>query len=436
VLSQTHDRDEIGVEIHDLISRLFPITRSITGDGVRETLAVLSVYLPLTVREVRTGTKVFDWTVPREWNIEDAFIKDSKGNRVVDYQRSNLHVVSYSVPIDRTMSLEELKAHLHSIPEHPKWIPYRTSYYDETWGFCLSHEDLLELEDETYRVCIRSSLENGSLTYGECYLPGELTDEVLISAHVCHPSLANDNLSGVAVATLLARSLSSRTTRYSYRFVFAPATIGAITWLALNEDTTGRIKHGLVLACVGDPGHSTYKRSRQGDAEIDRVVEYVLAQSGSEYEIIDFSPYGYDERQYGSPGFKLPVGSLMRTPNARFPEYHTSADNLDFVTPASLADSYEKCLEIIDILESSQNYLSLNPKGEPQLGKRGLYRALGGTDIPLEPLSLLWVLNMADGTNSLLDIAQRSQLPYKTILTAARLLEDHRLLRKSLPQGE
>jgi aminopeptidase-like protein len=336
--------------------------------------------------------------------------------------------MGYSVPLHRTMTLEELKPHLHTLPNHPDWIPYRTSYYTENWGFCLSHNQLLELEEGEYEVCIDSSLTEGHLTYGEYYLPGESEAEVLISCHACHPSLCNDNLSGVTLATFLAKHLSTLSLRYSYRFLFTPASIGSITWLCLNETRVSNIKHGLVVACVGDPGRPTYKKSRQGDAEIDRAIIHVLKQSGQDYEVIDFSPYGYDERQFSSPGFNLPVGCLMRTPNGRFPEYHTSADNLDFVGTAYLADSFSNYLAVVNVLENNRRYLNLNPKCEPQLGKRGLYRAIGGPDVELSSLALLWVLNLSDGQHTLLDIADRAGLPFEVMKKAADVLAESGLL--------
>ena len=245
-----------------LIARLYPICRSITGDGVRETLRILREYIPLEIREVATGTKVLDWTVPREWNIRDAWIKDSTGKRLVDFRKLNLHVVSYSSPIHRSMRLAELKDHLFTVPGYPDWVPYRTSYYDENWGFCLSEKQLAQLsDDEEYEVCIDSSLANGQLTYGEYLLKGEQAEEMLISCHVCHPSLANDNLSGIALAVEIARRLAVSPCRYSYRFLFVPGSIGAITWLARNEEILARIRHGLVLTCVGDAANITYKLS-------------------------------------------------------------------------------------------------------------------------------------------------------------------------------
>ena len=367
--------NSLGKNMYDLIEELYPICRSITGDGVRDTLKIISTEIPVKVKEVESGTKVFDWVVPREWNIKDAYIENSKGERIVDFKNNNLHVVNYSVPVRKTVSLKELKEHLFSLPDHPDWIPYRTTYYDEEWGFCLSHSQLLDLKDEQYEVVIDSSLEKGSLTYGELLIKGALTDEVLISTHICHPSMCNDNLSGIAVATYLAKYLNQKKNRYSYRFLFIPGTIGSITWLALNEKKTKKIKHGLVLTGLGDSGSITYKKSRHGNAEIDRATEYVLKNSEDNYSIIDFYPFGYDERQYCSPGFNLPVGTFMRSLHGKYPEYHTSADNLKFIKSEKLNDSLQKIKSVIEILEGNKTFLNLNPKCEPQLGKRGIYKS-------------------------------------------------------------
>lgn len=423
--------DNVGSLMHDLIAELYPICRSITGDGFRESLHILQKYFPVEPHEIPSGTQVFDWTVPREWNIRDAYVKNSQGERVIDFKKSNLHVVSFSTPIHRKMALAELKEHLFSIPDHPDWIPYRTSYYAENWGLCVSHRILQQLADGEYEVCIDSSLAAGSLTYGEYFLRGQTTDEVLISCHCCHPSLCNDNLSGMALATWLAKSLSTQSTRYSYRFVFVPATIGAITWLAQNESKVANIKHGLVIAGVGDSGKMRYKKSRRGNAEIDRIVMYVLQHSGDAYEVLDFSPYGYDERQYCSPGFDLAVGSLTRTPFGRYPEYHTSADNLNFVQPEFLADSFSKYSAVLQVLESNKTYFNTNPKCEPQLGRRGLYTAMGGkTDTQAREMAMLWVLNLSDGEHTLLDIANQSGIEYGVIKTVATTLLEHGLLRE------
>jgi len=426
---------DVGRSMHDLVVDLYPICRSITGDGARQTLARINEIILLEIHEIPTGTPVLDWTVPKEWNIRDAFVKNANGDRVIDFQASNLHVVNYSVPVQRSMTWQDLRPHLHSDPEHPDWIPYRTSYYVEAWGFCLSHNRLLELEratadDEVFEVCIDTSLTEGSLTYGECVLPGVTDAEVLISTHICHPSLCNDNLSGMALATYLAKSLRSRPHRYSYRFLFIPGTIGSIAWLARNESGLDRIHHGLVVACVGDAGPFTYKRSRRGDAEIDRVVAYVLEQRGSSSSIRDFVPYGYDERQYCSPGFNLPVGCLSRTPHGEFPEYHTSADNLDFIDRQALAGSMDVCRQIVEMLEANRSFVGLATKGEPQLGRRGLYRAMGGFADPAErQMAMLWLLNLADGQHTLLDVARKSDLPFQSIRETADVLAAHELIR-------
>ncbi len=418
----------LGEQLHCFATELYPICRSITGSGIRQTLARIRERIPLEVSEVPTGTAVFDWTVPKEWNIRDAYIKDSRGHRVVDFHRHNLHIVNYSVPVHATLSLSELQPHLHTLTEYPDWIPYRTSYYQEDWGFCLSHKEMLALESGDYEVCVDSSLERGNLTYGECYLTGRSSEEVLISCHVCHPSLANDNLSGLTVATVMAEFLLGRDLRYSYRFLFIPGTIGAITWLARNRESVGRIRHGLVLTCIGDAGGFHYKKSRRGDAEIDRAVAHALRHCGEPSEVLEFSPYGYDERQYCSPGFNLPVGCLMRSVWGTFPEYHTSADDLDFINPQHLARSLRLCASIVDVLENNRTYLNQNPCCEPQLGKRNLYRSTGGDSIGVEINARLWVLNLSDGEHSLLDIAERSGLSFSAIHDAAELLCDSGLL--------
>ena len=421
--------DDLGHEIYGLIEELYPICRSITGDGFHQTLLRLGKQIPLKIHEVRSGTQVFDWTVPREWNIRDAYVKNMRGERVIDFRKHNLHVLNFSTPVHGKMSLPELKSHLFTLPDRPDWIPYRTSYYSENWGFCLSHRQLEGMADAEYEVSIDSSLENGRLTYGEYYLKGQTSDEVLISCHACHPSLCNDNLSGVSVTTWLAKQLSQASLRYSYRFLFIPGTIGSIVWLCLNEASVSIIKHGLVLTCIGDRGNSTYKKSRRGDAEIDRAAAHVLKHSGRPYQILDFSPYGYDERQYCSLGFNLPVGCLMRTPHGCFPEYHTSADDLNFVDAGSLADSFFKCLSILGVLENNRTYLNRNTKCEPQLGKRDLYGPIGGRDVKATEMAMLWALSFSDGQHTLLDIADRSGIEFSVILRAAEALCRHGLLK-------
>lgn len=442
-----------GDDLHRLVAELLPIPRSLTGDGVRQTLSLLQSWVgervsagaadrsdrapgvsdphqptpQLVVHEVPTGTAVLDWVVPLEWNLRRAWITGPDGRRVVDSAASALHVVGYSVPVRRRLSRAELDAHLHSLPERPDWVPYRTSYYRETWGFCLAHRLRQALPEGEYEVVIDATLEPGSLTYGELFLPGDEAGEVLISAHVCHPAMANDNASSLAVSAALAAALAQRPRRrYGYRFLWAPGTLGAITWLARNEARCDAIRHGLVLANLGDPGPLHYKRTRGGSAEIDRAIALLLAARaapGTTARCEDFVPFGYDERQYNSPGFDLPVGLLSRTPWGRFPEYHTSADDLSLVRPESLADSLTLLGEVVDLLEGNRRWRNLSPKGEPQLGRRGLYRSLGGGEEGRRAeLALLWVLNQSDGGSDLLAIAARSGLSFAEIATAASAL--------------
>jgi aminopeptidase-like protein len=364
--------------------------------------------------------------VPREWNLREAFVANARGERVIDAAVSPLTVVGYSTPVDERMSLASLRPHLHSLPDRPELVPYRTSYYRETWGFCLPHRVLESLPEGQYHVRIDSTLADGHLDYAECSL-GDGPRTVLISAHACHPALCNDNLSGVVVAEALARALAGQTLRHRYTFVFIPTIIGSIVWLAQNESRARDISHGLVLACLGDPGSMTYKRSRRGDAFIDRAVAHVVTEAGGRVE--DFVPYGYDERNYCSPGFNLPVGALSRTPHGRFPEYHTSADNLSFVRPEHLAHSLEGCLRTVEIIENNATFENLNPRCEPQLGKRGLYSVTGGLrPDQRDEYALFWVLNFSDGSHSLLDIAERSGLPFRILARAAVRLASAGLL--------
>jgi aminopeptidase-like protein len=424
--------------MHELVAELYPLCRSITGNGVRETLRILERHVPIERSEVPSGTRVLDWTVPPEWNVRDAWIKRVGGERVVDFRACNLHVVSYSQPVPpRRISIEELRGHLHSLPEQPDWVPYRTSYYDESWGFCLSHRQLQALTEPEYEVCIDATLEPGHLSYGELLLPGTVEQEVLISSHICHPSLANDNLSGIAVSVWLARELARRPSRhYSYRFLYAPGTIGSITWLARNREGAARIRHGLTLTCLGDARPLTYKRSFSGTAEIDRAAEHVLGHMDPANEVIDYFPYGYDERQFNSPGFRLAVGALMRGRHGRFPEYHTSADGPGLVEPRALADAYQALRAIVDVLEGNCGYRSLAPHGEPQLGRRGIYRAVGGGGDPAAlQLATLWVLACGDGRHDLLAVAERSGIPFAAVREAADVLRDHELIEERSGAG-
>ncbi len=423
-------RAALGSEMMTLIEELYPICRSITGAGVRKTLGILNRHLPLEITEVRSGTEVLDWTVPEEWNIKDAWIKDGTGKRVVDFNASNLHVLNYSTPVEaQKISREALDAHLFSIPEHPDWIPYRTSYYKPAWGFCLAHAVRENLREQEYEICIDSCLGPGNLTYGECFFAGGSDEEILISAHVCHPSLCNDNLSGIAVATALGRALAEEKHRFSYRILFAPGTIGTLAWMAKNQQNIQRIRAGLTLTCLGDERNFTYKKTVSGTHTIDRAAAHILAMSNREHHVIDFTPYGYDERQHNSPGFRLPVGSLMRGRHGQFPEYHTSADNLNFVDEKQLIEAVETIGLIVKVIEGNRRYRNTSPYGEPQLGKRGIYGALGGeTDASAMQMAILWVLNLSDGNDDLLDIAVRAGIPFATIRAAADLLLTHDLL--------
>jgi aminopeptidase-like protein len=415
-----------------LAAEIYPICRSITGDGVRETLHRLRRHVPMETHEVPSGTPAFDWIVPKEWNIRDAYIKNASGERILDFQACNLHVVSYSAPVRGRFRLSELKKHIFTLPDQPDLIPYRTSYYRESWGFCMAHSRLEVLPDDDYEVLIDSSLADGSMTYGEYFHRGETDEEVLFSTHVCHPSMANDNCSGLALLACLAQRLRRLRTRYSYRFVFAPGTIGAIVWLSRNEHLLSRIAHGLVISGVGDGGGPVYKKSRRGDAAVDRAMAHVLRHAGPVAKVVEFFPYGYDERQYCSPGFNLPVGLFQRSQFATFPEYHSSGDNLDLIRPEHLASSYRMIVAALDVLENEAWMRNTLPKCEPQLGRRGLYPPVGGsTDGAASVMALLWVLNLSDQEHSLLDIADRAGLPFAMICEAARRLAKSGLLERS-----
>lgn len=414
--------------MHSLMTELYPICRSITGDGVRQSLSMLTDVMPLEINEVPSGTAVFDWTVPDEWNVSEAWVKDPAGNKVIDFAEHNLHLVSYSIALHQTMSLDELKPHLHSLPDQPELIPYRTSYYARNWGFCLPHKHLQALPEGEYEVCIDTTLEPGALSYGEYIIPGKVDKEVLVFSHVCHPSLANDNLSGLAVNSYLARWLAETDNYYTYRFVFAPGTIGSITWLAMNEATLPKVHCGLVSVLLGGDTPFTYKKSRAGNAEIDAVVPFVLEEREQPYDVIDFEPYGYDERQFGSPGIALDVGRLTRAPNNEFSEYHSSADNLAFVSEESLGESLAALQRIVQVLDANRTFKNLLPNCEPQLGRRGLYSAMGGMHIKAQEHAMLWVLNQSDGQNSILDIAKTSGLPFDILAEAASRLVDADLL--------
>jgi aminopeptidase-like protein len=416
-----------------LLRLLFPIPRSITGDGVRQTLRVLQDRFPLSIHEVPSGTPVFDWEVPDEWNIRSGVIKTLTGQTIVDFAENALHVVSYSGPVEKEISRSDLEKHVHTLPQQPDAIPYRTGYYARDWGFCLRHTTWLEMEDERYFVKIDSDLSPGSLTYGEYFIPGTTDEEILVSVHICHPNLANDNLSGIVVAAALAAQLSKGPARRKgLRFLFLPATIGAITWLAKNEDDLHRISHGLVLTCIGDSGPFHYKKSRSA-ATIDRAVQHVLHHSPHAYEVLPFSPYGYDERQYGSPGLNLPVGCFMRAVHGTFPEYHTSYDNCDFVDDNALTQSFDVLRDILDLLDNNIVLRRIDGRGEPQLGRRGLYRLIAGQQEAggTAQMDLLWLLNLADGSHSLLEIADEANVPFRRIMMVAQIALEAQLVEEA-----
>jgi aminopeptidase-like protein len=419
--------EAVGEELVTLMGELFAIPRSLTGDGVRDTLAVLGRDVPIEVIETPSGTTIFDWVVPREWTLRGAWIDGPRGNRIVDVADSPLHILGYSVPVDAVLSLDELRGHVFTHRDDPDVIPYRTSYWEEQWGFCMSGRQLESLEDGDYHVVIDTSLEDGSLTSGELVIPGATDEEFLLSTYICHPALANDNLSGIVLLWALAKALGQQRLRHTYRVLWSPGTLGPLCWLARNFDALDRVRHGLVVSCVGDPGPLRYKRSRRGDAVVDRASAYVLA-SKPESIVADWQPSGGDERQYCSPGFDLPVGTLSRTPHGLFPQYHSSADDLTLVTAEALGSSFRTALAIIDLVESNGRYQNRSPYGEPQLGRRGLYQSVPDGTNP--EAAFLWLLSLSDGGHDLLAIAERSGLPFATVGDAAATLQQHRLLER------
>lgn len=427
------DDEGLGTELHALVRELYPLGRSITGEDLRRSLRRLGELAPMRLDEVPTGTPVLDWEIPREWKVRSARLTGPQGEVIADHRASNLHLVAYSVPFRGRLGLDELQPHLHSLPDRPSLVPYRTAYYREDWGFCITHAARERLRPGTYEVQIDTSLEPGSMTLGEVLLPGATADEVLVSTHTCHPSLANDNLSGMVVAAALARALAGVAHRYTFRFVFVPTTIGAIAWLARNEGAVARVRHGLVLAGVGDADVLRYKRSRREDADVDRAFAVVLRDAGAPHELLPFAPVGYDERQYCSPGFDLPVGALSRGRSGAYPEYHTSADTPDLVRPDRLAETVRRCLEVFEVLEGDRAYLNRFPRGEPMLGRRGVFSSRAWpshSDAALQ--AAFWTLNLSDGAHTLLDVAERSGLPFGIVRATAEALETAGLLE---PRG-
>jgi aminopeptidase-like protein len=419
-------------QIEVLFDRLWPLLRSLTGDGVRATHDILSEYVPLQRIEVPSGTRVFDWIVPKEWVVREAYVFAPDGRRILDVADNNLRLVNYSVPFRGTLSRVALDEHLHSRPDMPDAIPYVTSYYEPRWGFCLSEKERSALPDGDYEVVVDTELKDGALTISEAVLPGLESEEVLISTYTCHPSLANNELSGPLVAALLYRRLAAwPERRLTYRFVFAPETIGAIAYLALRGDhLREHLVAGYVATCCGLDTHFTYKRSRRGDSIADRAALHALKALDAAHRVRDFAPTGSDERQYCSPGFNLPVGSLIRGAYGEYPEYHTSLDNkalIDFVALRGSVDAYEVICRTLDRNVSFENLL---PYGEPQLGRRGLYPTLGAADQAERVQAMMWVLSLSDGEHDLLSIAERSGLSVDQLWPAAMAAEKAGILRR------
>jgi aminopeptidase-like protein len=408
--------------------------RSLTGEGVRQTHDILSELLPLKRIEIPSGTQVFDWIIPKEWVVREAYIIGPDGRPVLDVKNHTLHLLNYSIPFRGTLSRQELDKHLYSLPNMPKAIPYVTSYYEPRWGFCLAEEERRQLPEGNYEVVVDTDLIDGSLTISEVILPGDEAQEVLLSTYTCHPSMANNELSGPLVSAFLYQQLASLSSRrLTYRFVFLPETIGSIAYLSLcGEHLQRHLSAGYVVTCCGDPGAYTYKRSRQGNSDADRAVEYVLKKQENPFHVVDFFPTGSDERQYCSPGFNLPVGSLMRTMYGKYPEYHTSLDNRDFISFDALSETIDLYFRACQTLEMNRTYCNQFPFCEPQLGKRGLYKTLGAApNVELEISAISWILNMSDGSHDLLSIAERSGIDLAHLHRCADILLEHELIIES-----
>ncbi len=421
---------ELGLEMWTLVKKLFPINRSITGNGVRQTLKLLSEQIPLKIYEVPTGTEVFDWTIPQEWNLRDAYIVDPLGKKIIDFKKCNLHVVGYSVRIDRIINLDELQEHLYSLPDQPDAIPYITSYYKERWGFCIAHNERLKLKEGEYRVFIDSELKDGYLTYGEYILPGESNKEVFLSTYVCHPSMANNELSGPVVAAFIGKWLASQPRRYTYRTIFIPETIGSITYLSkhLHELKQNMIV-GFNISCVGDELAYSYVASRYENTFADKVASNVLSYEHPDFIKYSFLDRGSDERQYGSPGVDLSLVTLSRSKFGTYPEYHTSLDNLDLVTATGLQGGYELIKKCINVIENNRTYRVIS-LGEPQLGKRGLYPNLSTKNSNVSVKTMMDFIAYADGTNDLIDISNIIGKPVMDIVPIAERLLEAKLLEE------
>jgi aminopeptidase-like protein len=421
------------IEIY--FDRLWPINRSLTGNGNRESLKILSEIIPLEIKEIPSGTKCFDWTVPPEWNAKEAWIKDEKGNVIIDFKVNNLHLLGYSDSFEGVLSYQELVKNIYTLPNQPDLIPYLTSYYNKKWGFCMSHNQFEKLDKTSkYKVWIDSTHnEHGSMTISDLILKGKSDKEVLFTTYICHPSLANNELSGPLVTAFIYDQLKDKDLYCTYRFVFVPETIGSICYLSLNgEQLKKNLIAGFVLTCIGDEGNFTYKKSRIGNALPDRAVDVILKQTEKEFSILNYSPIGSEERQYCSPGFNLPVGSLMRTMYGVYPEYHTSADNKCFISFDAMENSVKKYIEVVDLIEHNKIYINQFPNCEPQLGKRGLYPALGSQkEKAIELEAMMWILNLADGEHDLIDIIELSNINYKIIMDTAIKLKKEGILKQA-----
>ncbi|WP_162309279.1 DUF4910 domain-containing protein [Cohnella abietis] len=418
----------------DLFDRLFPINRSITGDGVRQSLRILGEIVPIKQTEYATGTECFDWTVPKEWNVRGAYVKDSQGRTLIDFKENNLHLMGYSVPFRGYVSREELMEHLLTRPDLPNAIPYMMSYYKESWGFCVEHNRLPEFTDEWYEVFIDSDLQDGHMTLGEGFIQGSSKQEILLSTYICHPSMAINELSGPLVQTMIYHYLLHRKNlKYSYRFLYLPETIGSLLYLSqYGEQLKQRVVAGYVVTCVGHGESFTYKRSKRADTLADKAAIHVLKQSGKPYTVVDWNPFGSDERQYCSEGFKLPMGSLMRTMYGQYPEYHTSLDNRSLISEEVLLETIQMYIDLIETLEANETYECTHIHGEPKLDKRGLYPYLGGTRTKEEQRQISFITNLiafSDGHNDLIDIAEKLGEMGKELNKPAQLLEQHGLLR-------
>jgi len=427
--TQNRDSSDVGQDMYRLLVELFPICRSITGNGVRETLARIKEHIPLEIHEVPSGTKVFDWEVPQEWNVRDAYISGEEGNKFVDFKKNNLHLVGYSIPVDQWVTLEELQEHLHSLPEQREAIPYVTSYYKRYWGFCISHDERERLKEGRYRVVIDSEIKDGNLTYGEVIFPGNTRQEVFLSTYVCHPSMANNELSGPVLLTFLAKWIASAPRKYTYRIIFIPETIGSITYLSRNlEAMRKNIIAGFNISCVGDDRAYSYVPSRYGNTYADKIALNVLKFKHPDFIKYSFLDRGSDERQYCSPGIDLPLVTLTRSKYGAYPEYHTSLDDLSLVTPKGLRGSYELFTDCIQLIERNSKYGN-KCYGEPQLGKRGLYPSLSTKTSGASVRNMMNFIAYADGANDLLDISNIIGVPpWELYLLADSLIKAGLLL--------